>query len=276
VANAISKRLRFEILRRDNYTCRYCGALAANTKLVVDHVIPVALGGMSDPANLAAACEDCNTGKSSVNPDSAVVVNVSEDAKKWTEALKVVADRQRAKSRSVPDSEVQQRIRSCLQWVESLWPNGQQLIEDPDLFEARTYPLPDGWKISVARIVRCGLNEDDLTVAAMTALNRDVQDRWLYFCGTCWSMLRQRQETAATDIHGPSACSDKTSIDRMVDLLDSVLPGGIDHNRGPVWHSGVSGLRWRWVEDANPTGLAVTPHRCAMTDIHRSKLRRRT
>lgn len=37
---AVSKRLRFEILRRDNFQCRYCGAKAPDATLAVDHVTP--------------------------------------------------------------------------------------------------------------------------------------------------------------------------------------------------------------------------------------------
>lgn len=35
---AVSKRLRYEILRRGNHTCRYCGASAPDVPLRVDHV----------------------------------------------------------------------------------------------------------------------------------------------------------------------------------------------------------------------------------------------
>lgn len=38
---AVTKRTRFEVLRRDNYTCRYCHA--TDNPLTVDHVVPRAL-----------------------------------------------------------------------------------------------------------------------------------------------------------------------------------------------------------------------------------------
>lgn len=60
---AVSKRLRFEILRRDGFKCRYCHA--AEVLLAVDHIKPIALGGSDHPSNLVASCDDCNTGKSS-------------------------------------------------------------------------------------------------------------------------------------------------------------------------------------------------------------------
>lgn len=60
---AITKRLRFEIFRRDGFACRYCGA--KDRPLEPDHVIPKALGGSDLPENLLTACVDCNEGKGS-------------------------------------------------------------------------------------------------------------------------------------------------------------------------------------------------------------------
>ena len=60
---AVSKRTRFEVLRRDNHACRYCGRTAPEVKLTLDHVVPVSLGGTDDPDNLVAACHDCNSGE---------------------------------------------------------------------------------------------------------------------------------------------------------------------------------------------------------------------
>lgn len=46
----LTKRLRFEILRRDQFRCRYCGTTAAEAELRVDHVIPEVLGGKTEPS----------------------------------------------------------------------------------------------------------------------------------------------------------------------------------------------------------------------------------
>ncbi|MER6444121.1 HNH endonuclease [Streptomyces venezuelae] len=61
----VSKRLRYEILRRDNHTCRYCGTAAPAIPLRIDHVMPVALGDTDIADNLVTSCEPCNNGKSS-------------------------------------------------------------------------------------------------------------------------------------------------------------------------------------------------------------------
>lgn len=52
---AISKRLRFEILLRDGFACRYCGIRAQESPLVIDHVTPRALGGTDAIDNLVQA-----------------------------------------------------------------------------------------------------------------------------------------------------------------------------------------------------------------------------
>jgi HNH endonuclease len=77
---AVSQRLRYEILRRDNHACRYCGATAPGVKLNVDHVIPQALGGSDDPTNLVSACSACNGGKTSSMPNAMPVADVDQQA----------------------------------------------------------------------------------------------------------------------------------------------------------------------------------------------------
>ena len=60
----LSKR---EVLRRDNYTCQYCGANFPN--LTVDHVLPRHMGGQHKWENLVAACPVCNHRKGSHTPE---------------------------------------------------------------------------------------------------------------------------------------------------------------------------------------------------------------
>jgi 5-methylcytosine-specific restriction endonuclease McrA len=47
-----------EVLRRDEYTCQYCGQHVPY--LTIDHVIPRRLGGCHVWENLVAACPNCN------------------------------------------------------------------------------------------------------------------------------------------------------------------------------------------------------------------------
>lgn len=61
---AVSVRVRFEVLKRDRFTCQYCGKHPPDVLLEVDHVLPVAAGGNNEAENLTTACSECNGGKS--------------------------------------------------------------------------------------------------------------------------------------------------------------------------------------------------------------------
>lgn len=61
----VTPKIRFEVLKRDNFTCQYCGAHGEGVVLEVDHIIPISKGGTSDIGNLITACFDCNRGKGS-------------------------------------------------------------------------------------------------------------------------------------------------------------------------------------------------------------------
>lgn len=60
---AVPKKTRFEVFKRDKFSCQYCGAKAPDVLLHVDHVVPVADGGGNDLLNLVTACAGCNSGK---------------------------------------------------------------------------------------------------------------------------------------------------------------------------------------------------------------------
>lgn len=56
---AISLGLRFQILRRDNFSCFLCGTPAPAVPLSVRFLRPVFAGGIEHPSNLAAICDRC-------------------------------------------------------------------------------------------------------------------------------------------------------------------------------------------------------------------------
>ena len=56
--------LRYDVLKRDNFTCQKCGATVKDgAKLHVDHIIPVFKGGKTTISNLQTLCDRCNIGK---------------------------------------------------------------------------------------------------------------------------------------------------------------------------------------------------------------------
>lgn len=71
----LGKKIRFEVFKRDKFTCQYCGRKAPEVVLEVDHIKPVADGGTDEMLNLVTACFDCNRGKGKreLSDDSIVV-----------------------------------------------------------------------------------------------------------------------------------------------------------------------------------------------------------
>lgn len=55
------------VLRRDNYTCGFCGRSATT----VDHIKPRCQGGLSTWENTVAACQKCNQTKAGRTPEQA-------------------------------------------------------------------------------------------------------------------------------------------------------------------------------------------------------------
>lgn len=60
---SISPKLRFSVLERDGFMCRYCGRSPPDVILHCDHIVPVCEGGQNTIDNIVSACEPCNLGK---------------------------------------------------------------------------------------------------------------------------------------------------------------------------------------------------------------------
>lgn len=180
---AIPKRLRFEILRRDNYACHYCGAKASEgATLQVDHVIPEALGGPTEPENLVTACSDCNAGKSSINPTEATVAEVQEAAAEWRAAMELAAEEL--------DGRTAERM-AAVRKVDELWLTWTN--------DETPMPRPRDWARSIETFITSGLTVAKLEELVLVAMNSKVKnvDVWRYFCGCCWGAIRQLQDRAA-------------------------------------------------------------------------------
>ena len=69
-SRAISDKLRYTVLKRDNFKCCACGASPAkdpSVELHIDHIIPWSKGGETVIENLQTLCSRCNIGKSDSN-----------------------------------------------------------------------------------------------------------------------------------------------------------------------------------------------------------------
>jgi len=66
VRRTIPLNVRWQVLKRDNYTCVRCGRSPSkdhDVELEVDHIHPVAKGGTNEINNLQTLCRECNQGK---------------------------------------------------------------------------------------------------------------------------------------------------------------------------------------------------------------------
>jgi len=86
IRKALSKKLRFEVFKRDAFACQYCGQSAPLVALHVDHIVPVASGGKNNTLNLITSCIDCNLGKGARTlDDNSVAVKQMKAAKEISE-----------------------------------------------------------------------------------------------------------------------------------------------------------------------------------------------
>lgn len=187
---AVSKRLRFEIFRRDNHTCRYCGAAAPDVSLTVDHVVPEALGGSDEADNLVTACADCNSGKTSVPPGAPLVEDVAQGALRWAKAM------ERAAAIQASD---QDRFQEFVDHFDALWSDWHVGASDAE--DGEPLPLPGDYTQSLHRLYALGLDGEFVKYAIRTAMEAPrvkTHNVFRYFAGVCWRHLEERQDIAAS------------------------------------------------------------------------------
>lgn len=169
----ISKTVRFEVFKRDGFTCSYCGAHPPAVILHVDHIHPVAKGGTNDPDNLVTACEDCNQGKAA-RLLSAVPQSLAQKAKLIRER-----EAQIAGYRTAIDAE-RLRQNSDIDAIEDVF---------REVFGVR---FTVKFRENVRRNFLPALDVDDLVKHAWMACDRidESEDAISYFCGINWRVIR--------------------------------------------------------------------------------------
>ena len=214
---AVSKRLRYEILRRDNHTCRYCGASAPDVPLRVDHVTPVALGGTDEPSNLVTSCEPCNSGKSSATIDSAVVANVSDDALRWAAAMEQAA----ANLQELEKPKDEYRDAFLAEW--NRWHLGKD--------DAKKVELPVDWKLSIERFRVAGIPVwmwADIVDIGMANQKVKPENTFKYCCGIAWNRVDELHSEAGRIV---GAKPTPASLDVRASVFDAAYA---------IWHCGMT------------------------------------
>ncbi len=198
----LSKRTRFEVFKRDGFRCAYCGRTPPDVLLHVDHIVAVANGGGNDAANLVTACADCNLGKSSV-PLTAVAASLekqADDARERAEQVRaynaLLADLRTEAERDA--TEVWEAFSSSLPWPEDFQGTGV-VARDDDLRSIRYFltRLPKAELLNAVEIAAAaearGRVKTTFTRLEDSQVKIGCDERFRYFCGIVWRMIRQRE-----------------------------------------------------------------------------------
>lgn len=169
----ISAKTRFEVFKRDGFTCQYCGAHPPSVVLHVDHIHPVAEGGTNDEDNLITACDRCNLGKGARLLSSA------------PKSLEDKASEAREREAQLAGySAVMQAVRERIE--ADTWEVLDAVI--PGSSNGTTHAKFE----SVKRFVS-GIGKEACLEASGIAWGKkpysDPQ-RFKYFCGVCWRKLK--------------------------------------------------------------------------------------
>jgi len=170
---SLSKKIRFEVFKRDLFTCQYCGDHPPKAILEVDHIDPVCNGGDNSEENLITSCFDCNRGKAG-NSLSVAPISITEKTKliKEKQAQLLAYRKVKASQKELIDSDIDQ-IESCF----------------TEYFDDRQFS--ESFRNSVKINFLGNLDIDDLCDYMNLACEAvDKPDGAIkYFCGICWRKI---------------------------------------------------------------------------------------
>lgn len=173
----LSKRLRFEVFKRDDFICQYCGAHPPDVVLEVDHITPVAEGGGSESDNLITACFNCNRGKAAI-PLSVMPQSLPEKAAQIAEA-----EAQLAGYRDVLRARDERIESDVWEVVEILFPP----------IATEKLSIRKDWFKSI-KIFNDRLPLEIVKEAAEISYLRGPRGErrlFLYFCKVCWNIIKE-------------------------------------------------------------------------------------
>lgn len=172
---AMSKKMRFEVFKRDSFTCQYCGAVPPKVILHVDHINPVKHGGRNEMDNLVTSCSECNLGKSATLLSSIPksLSDKAEEIKEREEQIKGYA-------------EVMSKKRDRLE--QEKWMIAE--VIEPGCGESG---CKKDYLLSIRNFIeKIGYYEvlDAAEIAAAAGIYSDNR-RFRYFFGICWNKVRE-------------------------------------------------------------------------------------
>ncbi len=174
-----SKKLRFEVFKRDAFTCQYCGNHPPAVILQLDHIHPVAAGGTDDIDNLITACQPCNAGKGA-RLLSAVPESIAHKAQDLAER-----EEQLSGYRALMDCKRKRLEAEMWEVAEMIEPgSGERGFDRRNLTSIKIFLE----KLGAPAV----LNAAELAYQRIDARYRTEGKgrRFKYFCGICWTLIR--------------------------------------------------------------------------------------
>lgn len=185
---SLSVRTRFEVFKRDEFTCQYCGRKSPEVVLEADRIIPIAGGGSDDVINLTTSCWECNRGKSDKPLNQIVTGEDPHDRA----VLLLERQRQLEEYNRVLAHEGELRERALWALV-AYWQSEQGKTEDPK--DGWTIPNPD------YRWLRTALEWCPTEIIKRymdLALNRNMTKNLRYVAACCRNWRYEHQANADT------------------------------------------------------------------------------
>jgi hypothetical protein len=171
---AISKRIRFNVFKRDGFICQYCGSHPPDVILEVDHIEPICDGGKDDEENLITACFNCNRGKAGI-PLSTAPQSLAEQATKIRELEDQIAG-----YREVINARWARLESDMWEVAETLSPG------------SGTKGFRRDWLQSIKMFNRRLPLHEVIDAAEIAIAKKPGSESWAfkYFCGICWNKIR--------------------------------------------------------------------------------------
>lgn len=153
----MSKKLRFQVFRRDRFTCQYCGRQSPEVTLEVDHVMPVVLGGSDDQSNLVTACRDCNGSKS----DKIDAVRHRWTFEQYRAMIAALSSESRAYAAAVQELSLECHARYGASWIGAWQPGTATIYPTPEGFMAAVRAMPGAFRAELLRRFAASDQADD-------------------------------------------------------------------------------------------------------------------
>ncbi len=171
---SLTKKIRFEVFKRDNFICQYCGKTPPNITLEIDHLIPISKGGDNDINNLIISCFDCNRGKSNIE-----LKTIPNSIKDNYDILK---------EKQLQLKEYQKLIRQVNKAIEK----DINIISEAYTEWFPNYILSEKFKKSTVKMFLQKIPSNYVLDAMHNSCSKinDKDNSIRYFCGICWSIIK--------------------------------------------------------------------------------------